>query len=128
MILSRGGSIVAFRGNGQDVDVGHIAKVAARSMRGRTRVDGRASRADDVLSFSYDGICVHTATLGHGFTLCVLTTLGEPGADRLRKVRRFLAIALRDGREGWAPGGGSDGGGSGAPAEVSAVAPLRRCS
>ncbi len=118
MVISRRGEVALFSGTVNDLDAGHLARLAVRSLG--------AADADPV-SFSHEGCCVHASSLGFGWTLCVVSTIGvTPVAvrDRLMRARRFLTIALRDGRV--VAGGGPDGGGSGAPAEVWAFAPLQR--
>ena len=108
MLVSPAGVVVLVSGDATEVDAGRIARIAA------ARRDGEA-----VWSFRVGSTCVHTASVCHGWTLCVLSTAGVPPSlvsDRLRRASYVLALALMDGVE---PVGGVGGGNSGAPAEVS---------
>jgi hypothetical protein len=71
MVISRGGEVALFSGTAHDLDAGHIARLAVRSLR---------AAHDDLVSFSYEGCCVHAGSLGFGWTLCVVSTIASQPA------------------------------------------------
>lgn len=107
MLLSPSGAVVLFSGDASEVDTERIA---------RTVTALGAHHA--VTSFSAGSVCVHAAPVCHGWTLCVLSTVGVHPSfviERLRRASYVLALALEDGVERGGRGGSSDGG---APAEM----------
>jgi hypothetical protein len=64
MVLSPAGEVALCSGSVQDIDAGQVARIAVRALR---------AAKDDLVSFSYEGCCVHAAPLGLGWTLCVMS-------------------------------------------------------
>ncbi len=106
MLVSPSGAVVLFSGDADEADTDRIARTATALGAGRT-----------VTSFRSGAVCVHAAPVCHGWTLCVLSTVGVHPSfviERLRRAGYVLALALEDGVR---PGGHGSGDG-GAPAEV----------
>ena len=107
MLVSPSGTVVLIRGDAPEADADRIARTAAA-----------LGAAHAVTSFRAGTVCVHAAPVCHGWTLCVLSTVGVHPSfviERLRRASHVLALALEDGVRTGGRGGSSDGG---APAEV----------
>lgn len=107
MLVSPSGAVVLLRGDAPEADADWIAQRATALGAGRA-----------VTSFRAGVVCVHAAPVCHGWTLCVLSTLGVHPSfviERLRRASHVLALALEDRIGTGGRGGSSDGG---APAEV----------
>lgn len=62
----------------------------------------RALRDDLFTLTTEDGRCVHVASIGIGWSIAIIwdiTPSPGPAFERLRRVARVLAMALRDGRQ-----------------------------
>jgi hypothetical protein len=111
MLVAPSGAVVPSSGEASDVDacrVGHAVTALGAN--------------HEVSSFRLGTTCVHAAPVGHGFSLCILSTAGVHPSfviERLRRARHVLALALADG-----VGPGSCGSGSGGSFAAVFAAPL----
>ena len=106
MLVSPSGAVVLMSGDTPEADADRIARTASA-----------LGACHTVTSFRAGTVSVHAAPVCHGWTLCVLSTVGVHPSfviERLRRASHVLALALADG----IGTGGHGSGDGGAPAEV----------